>query len=180
MQRRAFTRVLIVILASLLLAGCGGATGRRVFLQDQGVRVSLRLPSGWVTLNRSQDFAAFSTWEKVGNSGLVEILDSEGNDLAFWVKRHVERERNGQNDTLSIWSPKARQRYIRKLSSRRSRKIDGFPAEEIVAQSAVEKRIILYAESRDQIVRVIFSCEPEKWKASEPLFRASLDSLRIK
>jgi len=180
-----------------MLAGCGGG-GERYRYQDRnsGIRVSLRLPPGW-SQEGGADVGLFSLKENPQQRGGAMVLRSEGKDLNTWVETYhiAEMEKmatGGQmlgeawERTWGAWgvapemAEETREFFAWRLLSRQPRKVGDLEAIELVEDHGPKRSITLFVLKGDWVCNVRFYSTSEQWEKNEPLFRASLDSLKIR
>jgi len=186
-----------LLLAGLLLVaaltGCGGG-GERLNLNSpaDNVNLSLRLPAGWALEGRVQNgMAFFSEKENPENRGTVTIWRAEGKDLGAFVDDVLaQSEKMQQSGEIlggameHLAGPQAgelpQQALGWELVSRTPKQVGEWEAVEVVENMGGKKCITLWVKKGDRVCQAAFFSLPEAWDKNEPLFRASLETVKIR
>jgi len=196
-MKKALFNLFLGAAALAVWAGCGGG-GERYRYQDRnsGIRVSLRLPHGW-TQEGPADAGLFSLKEDPEQRGGAMVYQSEGKDLNTWVETYhiAEMEKMAMGgemlgkaweETYGRWgvapemAEESREFFAWRLLSRQPRKVGDLEAVELVEDHGPKRSITLFVLKGDRVCEVRFYSPSEQWEKNEPLFRASLETVRIR
>jgi len=191
-KREVSILLVIGLLLVALWGGCGRGGQRVEFVsRSEGVKVSLRLPAGWaVEEPRGEFFMLFSQSDNPQNRGAITIYPAEGKDLAQWVdsvladSRKMSQAGQALGQAMERMAGRrtgalARQAFHQKTISRTPTKIGKWEAIELVEESGEKKVITVVVKKGEGVCEVFFASVAQDWAENEPLFRRSLESLRI-
>lgn len=185
---------LLVAAAALGIAGCGGGGAKLTVKSQAGdVTVSMRLPAGWAVEGRVEGgYASYSHRDNVDIRGWTVIYLAEGKDLEAWVDTNYLAEAKKMaagGEMLGDAAEKffgaqagedTREAFGWKLVSRTPTKISDLDAIELVEESNDKRTIAVFVKQATSVCTVTFSSPAQQWDENEPVFRAALDSLRIR
>jgi hypothetical protein len=182
---RAFIAAAVV---GLVAAGCGGGGGARFSDRESGV--SMTLPEGW----RQDGNMCFESRDSDVPSGVVFVMPLEGADLEGHATKALEDQVKmseafkGLVDVLDQATGGAASADVAEAKQSLDTKYDAPKAVTVGARKAFESvvrtpeltSLCLFIESGSSVVEVTFRAETARWDEYEPLFRAAVDSIKIK
>ncbi len=177
-----------LVLALIVISGCGGGGGPRFSDRESGV--SMRLPEGW----RQDGNMCFESRDWDVPSGAVFVMPLEGENLEDHAKTALENQVKmseafkGMADALNQMTggqaapeiDEAKKSLDTAFDPPKAVTVGGRSAFESVVTTPDITNLYVFIESGASVIEVSFRAETAKWAEYEPRFRAAVETMKIK